>query len=155
MRTGFADQQGQTGTADSSGVRTGLADRQAVKTLRGDSSDVPGDDRAPASPASAWHDLRDAELWARVIRVAREDIAYFKFLFESYEGVALIRTVEKRADGSVVIAILATADFRGETDAILADVARHGSPAFTVAELPAVCTEDWFLSTWVRETGDG
>lgn len=109
---------------------------------------------APPAAASWWHDLRDAELWARVIRVAREDIAYFKFLFESYEGVALIRTVETPGDGSVVIAILATGDFRDETDAILADVARHGSPEFAVAELPAVCTEDWFLSTWVRDAGD-
>jgi hypothetical protein len=109
---------------------------------------------APAPLAGVWHDLRDAALWARVIRVAREDLAYFKCLFESYEGVALIRTVETLPDGGVIIAILATSDFRGETDAILADVARYGAPAFAVAALPAVCTEDWFLSTWVRDAGD-
>lgn len=109
---------------------------------------------AALATSGAWHLLRDAELWARVIRVARGDIAYFKFLFESYEGVALIRTVESLADGSVVIAILATGDFRGETDAILADVAEHCAPAFAPADLPAACTEDWFLSTWVRDAGD-
>jgi len=108
----------------------------------------------PAPVAGEWHLLRDAELWARVIRVAREDIAYFKCLFESYEGVALIRSVESQDDGTVVIAILATGDFRDETDAILADVAERGAPAFTGAPLPAACTEDWFLATWAREAGD-
>jgi hypothetical protein len=103
---------------------------------------------------SSWSRLRDAELWARVIRVAREDIAYFKVLFESYEGVAIIRTVETLDDGSVLIAVLATADFRGETDAILDDVRRRGAPDFTPAALPDVCNEDWFLSTWVRHAAD-
>lgn len=115
---------------------------------------VTGDAHRSAGDVADWYALRDAELWARVIRVAREDIAYFKFLFESYEGVALIRTVETLGDGSVVIAVLATGDFRGETDAILADVAARGAPTFTPAALPAACTEDWFLSTWVRDAGD-
>lgn len=111
-------------------------------------------DTASLPSPAGWHVLRDAELWARVIRVARVDIAYFKSLFECYEGVALIRTVETRDDGSAVIAILATSDFRGETDAILADVADCGAPAFSAAELPAACNEDWFLSTWIRGADD-
>jgi hypothetical protein len=99
--------------------------------------------------------LRDAQLWARAIRITREDLAFFKSLYETYEGVALIRTVENPGDGSVVIAILATADFRGETDAILADIASRGAPPFTTVSLPAVCTEDWFLSAWMsRDTRD-
>lgn len=109
---------------------------------------------APAAGAAGWSQLRDAELWARVIRVARVDIAFFKCLFESYEGVAIIRTVGTLPDGAVLIALLATADFRGETDAILDDVRERGAPGFTPAALPDVCNEDWFLSTWVRETGD-
>lgn len=115
-------------------------------------TDVPAPGRvAPLAVSGAWHLLRDAELWARAIGVARVDIAYFKSLFECYEGVALIRTVETRPDGSAVIALLATSDFRDETDAILADIADRGAPAFAAAELPAACTEDWFLSTWVRD----
>lgn len=98
--------------------------------------------------------MRDAELWARVLRVAREDIAYFKFLFESYEGVAIIRTVETLADGAVLIAVLATGDFRAETDGILDDVRARGAPGFTPAALPDVCNEDWFLATWARDAGE-
>ena len=111
---------------------------------------------SPPLPRGAtrwWTALRGAELWARTIRVARVDIAFFKSLFETYEGVAIIRTVAAYEDGSALIALLATADFVGETEAILDDIAARGMPAFTSAELPAVCSEDWFLSTWVRDAG--
>lgn len=103
---------------------------------------------------TGWTPLRGAELWARVLRVVRSDIAFFKFLFESYEGVAIIRTVENLADGEVLIAVLATADFVAEVDAILADVAARGTPPFAGAALPRVCSEDWFLSAWVRDGAD-
>jgi len=105
----------------------------------------------PAADDARWTPLHDAELWARVLRVVRGDIAFFKFLFESYEGVAIIRTVETLADGHVLIAVLATADFVAEADAILDDVRARGMPDFAAAALPAVCTEDWFLSTWARD----
>jgi hypothetical protein len=108
-------------------------------------------DAVPGVAAAEWQVLRDEQLWARAIRITREDLAFFKSLFETYEGVALIRTVETRSDGSAVIAILATEDFRGETDAILADIAARGAPAFTAVPLPVVCTEDWFLSAWMRD----
>jgi len=111
-------------------------------------------DGGEAGPLAPWAPLRGAELWARVIRVQREEIAYFKFLFESYEGVAIVRTVETQGDGTVVIALLATEDFVHEAEAILDDVRERGARPFTSAPLPAVCTEDWFLSAWVRDAGD-
>lgn len=133
------------------------AERQSP--TRGVTSDAPAtvpSDARTAEPGAGgtWWPLRDAELWARVLRVAREDIAYFKFLFESYEGVGIIRTVETIHDGTVLIAVLATADFVHEVDAILDDVHARGAPAFSGAGLPAICTEDWFLSAWVRDAGD-
>jgi hypothetical protein len=85
------------------------------------------------------------------IRVARGDIAFFKYLFESYEGVAIVRTVQTIDRDNIVIAVLATDDFVAEADAILADVERFGSPPFTKVRLPAVCEEDWFLEQWSRE----
>jgi hypothetical protein len=109
---------------------------------------------AAAAARPGWSLLADAELWARAIRLAREDIAYFKSLFECYEGVAIIRTVESHAGRDAIIALLATADFREDTDAILDDVDARGAPAFVPVDLPDVCTEDWFLATWVRDAGD-
>ena len=38
---------------------------------------------------SRWVALGAAGLEARALRVGRRDIAYFKYLFESYEGVAI------------------------------------------------------------------
>ncbi len=109
---------------------------------------------AAVAPRDGWSLLADAELWARAIRLAREDIAFFKSLFECYEGVAIIRTVESRAGQDAIIALLATADFRADTDAILDDVHARGAPAFAAADLPDVCNEDWFLSAWMRDAGD-
>jgi uncharacterized protein DUF4911 len=104
-----------------------------------------------SSSAGAWSPLRGAALLACAIDVAREEIAYFKYLFESYEGVAIVRTVETHPGGRTVIAILATEDFVAEADAILLDVARVGAPQFVATALPPVCTEDWFLETWARD----
>ena len=36
--------------------------------------------------------LRKMDTQSRYFRVRREDIAYFKFIIESYEGMAVVRT---------------------------------------------------------------
>lgn len=102
-------------------------------------------------PTAGWTSLGPAGLEARVLRVARRDIAYFKYLFESYEGVAILRTVETLDRDTAVIAVLATPDFVAEAEAILRDVEAVGSPDIAPAVLPAVCREDWFLAAWTRE----
>jgi hypothetical protein len=71
--------------------------------------------------------------------------------FESYEGVAIVRTVETSDRKRVAIAVLATPDFVGEAEAILCYVERDGAPPFTAVALPPVCREDWFLARWVRD----
>ena len=42
------------------------------------------------------------------LRVPREEIAYVKFVFESYEGVAVTRTIDRHA---ALLAILVAPDF--------------------------------------------
>ncbi|HZR82519.1 MAG TPA: DUF4911 domain-containing protein [Candidatus Binatia bacterium] len=101
-----------------------------------------------------WTDLGAAGLSACALRVRRRDIAYFKYLFESYEGVAIVRTVETVDPATAVIAVLATPDHVACADEILAAVEAEGSPAVARAALPAVCREDWFLVEWVREPDD-
>ena len=97
-----------------------------------------------------WTALADPAVHARALRVARDDIAYFKYLFESYEGVAIVRTVETIDPSTAIIAVLATTDFIVEAEAILRDVAEAGQPPVASVELPPVCTEDWFLAAWTR-----
>lgn len=107
--------------------------------------------RGGTSRPEGWSRLSDAGLVAKAIRVQRVEIAYFKYLFESYEGVAIVRTVRTEGRETAVIAILATPDFVAEAETILRDVETTGSPEFELVPLPPECTEDWFLATWVRD----
>jgi hypothetical protein len=50
------------------------------------------------------------------LRLPPADIAYVKFVFESYEGVAVVRTVDRAA---AVIVLLIAADLEDEARAIL------------------------------------
>lgn len=74
------------------------------------------------------------------IEVAPADIAILKFLFESYEGVAVVRTLDRH---EAVIVALVSADFlhvaRGMLDS-LAD-----SIAFREISAPAAANQDWLL----------
>lgn len=103
------------------------------------------------SAADEWVPLGDSGLHARVLRVARPEVAFFKHLLESYEEVGIVRTVETRADGTVAIAILVPSDYVSVAAEVLADVARRGTARFAAEPLPPVCTEDWFLATWTRD----
>jgi hypothetical protein len=44
-----------------------------------------------------------ADIVPIVLRVPRRDVAYVKFVFESYEGVAVTRTLDPRAAHVVVL----------------------------------------------------
>lgn len=50
------------------------------------------------------------------LRVPPGDIAYVKFVFESYEGIAVVRTMDRAA---AVIVLLVPADLEHEARAIL------------------------------------
>jgi len=63
------------------------------------------------------------------VRLPPEEIAYVKFVFESYEGVAVVRTVDRRR---AVIALLVVPDFlaaaRGILESLRAEVAWEEVP---------------------------
>ena len=44
-----------------------------------------------------------ADIVPIVLRVPRRDVAYVKFVFESYEGVAVMRTLDRHAAHVVVL----------------------------------------------------
>lgn len=74
------------------------------------------------------------------LRLAPIDIALVKFLFESYEGVAIVRTIDRRA---AVIVVLASRDFLSVARAILTDLRTR----ITLEEIPPPpdAGEDWLL----------
>jgi hypothetical protein len=56
------------------------------------------------------------------------EIAYVKFIFESYEGVAVVRTLDRRAARLVV---LAAPDFEAQARAVVDDMVAEGVCAET------------------------
>jgi hypothetical protein len=53
---------------------------------------------------------------SRYYRIRREDIAYFKFIIESYEGMAVVRTKDPR---EAVIELMVAPGWEKEVDAVL------------------------------------
>lgn len=63
------------------------------------------------------------------LRVPREEIGYVKFVFESYEDVAVTRTLDRRA---ATLALLVAPDFVAQARAIVAALAAE----LPVREIP-------------------
>jgi uncharacterized protein DUF4911 len=68
------------------------------------------------------------------LRLPPHEIAYVKFIFESYEGIGLVRTLDRRAAHLVVLAV---PDFEAQVRAVIAALVAEG--ACTPSEAPA----DW------------
>jgi hypothetical protein len=73
-----------------------------------------------------------------LLRVPRHEIAYVKFVIESYEGVAVTRTIDPRA--AVVVALVAP-DFLADARRIVSALAAEGAcEEMAVAAAPV---PDW------------
>jgi hypothetical protein len=88
-------------------------------------------------------------LQAIYLKTPPECIAYIKFIFESYEGIGIIRTVERKR---AVIVLLAMSDFIDTAREIL-DSIRQDVP---LAEIPRPndITDDWFMAELATESSD-
>ncbi len=80
-------------------------------------------------------------LEAIFLRVAPVDIALVKFVFESYEGVGIVRTLDRRA---ATVVALVSRDFLADAHGIIADLqARIGC---AIVPPPPDAGEDWLLA---------
>lgn len=57
-----------------------------------------------------------ADVVSIYLHLPPREIAYVKFVFESYEGVAVVRTLDRRA---ATLVVLAAPDFEGEARVIV------------------------------------
>ena len=73
-----------------------------------------------------------------LLRVPRAEIAYVKFVFESYEGIAIVRTLD-RYEARVVI--LAVPDFLADVRAVVESLVAEGG-CEEIAFTPTG-SEDW------------
>jgi hypothetical protein len=80
------------------------------------------------------------------LRLAAVDIALVKFVFESYEEVAVVRTLDRRA---AVIVALVSEDFLAVARGIVADLQTR-IPLDEIPR-PADAGEDWLLAIMDEE----
>jgi len=81
-----------------------------------------------------------SELHPIYLRLAAIDIALVKFLFESYEEVAVVRTIDRHA---AVIVVLVCPDFLHVARAILEDL--HTRIAMQEIPRPPEDGDDWMM----------
>jgi hypothetical protein len=89
--------------------------------------------------------MTDAEVI--YLRVRRADITYIQLLIESYEGIGIVRTLDRHA---AIIVVLAAPDFTGTVRDVLAEISWQ-IPCVEIAK-PAVASEDWLLAPDVDDT---
>ena len=87
------------------------------------------------------------ELQAVYLETPPEQIAYVKFIFESYEDVGIIRTVDRK---KAIIVLLAVKDFVGAARAIL-DALKQEVPLVEIPK-PADVIDDWFMAELATES---
>ena len=80
------------------------------------------------------------------VRLAPQDIAYLKFIFESYETVGFLRTIDPRAATLVVFLV---PDFAEVGRRILEAVSRE--IAVEKIDRPADLGDDWLVDAVGRE----
>lgn len=74
------------------------------------------------------------------LEIAPEHIAYVKFIFESYEEIGIIRTVDRQ---KAIIVLLAMSDFVDSARQII-DSLKQDIPLAEIPR-PGDMTDDWFM----------
>lgn len=74
------------------------------------------------------------------LEIAPEHIAYVKFIFESYEEIGIIRTVDRK---KAIIVLLAMPDFVDTARQII-DSLKQDIPLAAIPR-PGDMTDDWFM----------
>ncbi|HEY2922397.1 MAG TPA: DUF4911 domain-containing protein [Candidatus Binatia bacterium] len=83
------------------------------------------------------------------LEIPPEHIAYIKFIFESYEEVGIIRTVDRK---KAIIVLLAMTDFLDTARKIL-DSIKNDVPLREIAR-PMDVNDDWFMAEIVRDASE-
>jgi Domain of unknown function (DUF4911) len=84
------------------------------------------------------------------LEIAPEHIAYVKFIFESYEEIGIIRTVDRK---KAIIVLLAMTDFVDTADEII-DSLKRDIPLAKISR-PANMADDWFMLELAAATTPG
>jgi Domain of unknown function (DUF4911) len=89
------------------------------------------------------------DLHAIYLELPAEHIAYVKFIFESYDDVGIIRTIERK---KAIIVLLAMDDFLDTARRIL-DSIKNKIPLHEIPR-PAEMNDDWLMAELAAEKDD-
>jgi len=79
------------------------------------------------------------------LRIQREDIALLKFVIESYEGIGIVRTIDRKR---ATVVVLAMPDLREQVRAVLESLREH----MDWYEIPPPAEQDDWLMQTVHRT---
>jgi len=79
------------------------------------------------------------------LRIQREDIAMLKFVIESYEGIGIVRTIDRKR---ATVVVLAMPDLREQVRAVLESLREH----MDWYEIPSPAEQDDWLMQTVHRT---
>ena len=75
------------------------------------------------------------------LRIQRQDIALLKFVIESYEGIGIVRTIDRKR---ATVVVLAMPDLREQVRAVLESLREH----MDWYEIPPPAEQDdWLMRT--------
>ena len=75
------------------------------------------------------------------LRIQREDVALLKFVLESYEGIGIVRTIDRK---KATVVVLAMPDLLGPVRAVLESLREHMD---WYEILPPAEQDDWLMKT--------
>ncbi len=81
------------------------------------------------------------------LRVQRQDIALLKFVLESYEGIGIVRTIDRK---KATVVVLAMPDLVHHVWAVLASLREHMEWYHI---LPPAEQDDWLMQTLHSRSG--
>lgn len=96
------------------------------------------------------NDPRDQRLIEVYLRVRPEDIAYIKFIVESYEFVGVTRTVNRE---KAIIGVYLAPDFAAEGEGMLRSIEREIS--VERVPRPREIPEDWLAAALAEQDEEG
>ena len=79
------------------------------------------------------------------LRIQRQDIALLKFVIESYEGIGIVRTIDRKR---ATVVVLAMPDLREQVRAVLESLREH----MDWYEIPPPAEQDDWLMQTVHRT---
>ena len=86
------------------------------------------------------------ELSECFLKIQTEDIAYLKFILESYEGVGIVRTVDQK---NGIVVLLVAKDFTVTVESILASL--HREMSIIEVPRPQDVKDDWLFREIAEE----